>query len=123
MRNFRTPVNEAGYRILDKYGVIEAETIVSAAFMEMLERFPSKTEALYWQKWLHQTRSNADAIRTALMISPEFQNSNQAWRTNQLQECRVQLFMQQLYHAFEKIGGKSWPNAHDLHKVIFDRYK
>lgn len=122
MRNFRTPVNEAGYRILDKYGEIEVEAIVSAAYMEMLSRFPSKTEALSWQKWLHETRSNADAVRTALMISPEFQTRNQSWRVTQLQECRVQLFMQQLYHAFDTIGKESWPSAHELHKVLFDKY-
>lgn len=122
MRNFRTPVNEAGYRILDKYGKIEAEAIVSAAFMEMLNRFPSKTEAEYWQKWLQKTRSNADAIRTSLMISPEFRSQNQAWRVTQLQKCRVQLFMYQLYSAFKTIGAASWPDANELHKVLFNKY-
>ena len=29
---------------------------------------------------------NADALRRALMVSPEFVNQNQAWRTSQLQE-------------------------------------
>ena len=122
LRNFRKPVNEAGYRILDKYGKIEAKAIVSAAFMEMLERFLSETEAQYWQKYLHETHSNADAVRTALMILPEFQTRNQAWRLTQLQECRVQLFMQQLYNAFEKTGAESWPDAFELHKVIFSKY-
>jgi hypothetical protein len=123
MRNFRRPVNEAGYRVLKKYGEIEAEAIVSASYMEMLNRFPSKREAQHWQKWLHETRSNADAVRTALMISAEFQTANQAWRTTQLQECRVQLFMEQLYRAFDEQEDSSWPEAHHLHKGLFSRYK
>lgn len=121
-RNSRTPVNEAGYRILEKYGKIETKAIISAAYMEMLSRFPSNDELANWEKWFHETRSNADAIRTALMISPEFQKSNPSWRVTQLQECRVQLFMQELYAAFETIGMESWPDAHKLHQVIFEKY-
>jgi len=122
MRNSRTPVNEAGYRILDRYGEQEMEAIISTAFMEVLGRFPSKKEEKFWKDWLTETRSNADAIRTALMISPEFQSENKAWRVTQLQECRVQLFMEQLYLAFDKQKNKFWPEAHQLHQYLFLRY-
>lgn len=122
-RNLRTPGNEAGYRILDKYGKIEAEAMVEVAYMEMIGRFPTKSEEMFWQKWLQETRSNADAIRTALMMSPEFLKNNQAWRPTQLQECRVQLFMEQLYNAFDEQKGNSWPDAYQLHKRLFSRYK
>lgn len=122
MRNFRKPVNEAGYRILENYGNSETKAIVSVAFMEMLDRFPDADEMANWEKWFHETRSNADAIRSALMISPEFQSRNKAWRVTQLQECRVQLFMEQLYEAFEKIDKGVWPGARELHMAIFERY-
>jgi len=122
LRVSRTPANEAGYRLLENYGEIEAEAIVSAAYMEILGRFPKKTEALHWQKWLHKTRSNADAVRTVLMLSPEFIEGNPNWRATQLQECRADLFMQQLYKAFKKVGSESWPSAFDLHHIIFSKY-
>ncbi len=123
MRNDRKPVNEVGYRILDSYGGLEAKAVISAAFMEMLGRFPSEMETLYWEQWLQSSRSNADAIRIALLISPEFQAGNQTWRVTQLQECRVHLFLEQLYDAFEIRGMESWPDAHELHKLMFDKYK
>ena len=123
MRNDRTPANETGYRILDSYGELEAKSIISVAFLEMLDRFPSEKEALYWKKWLQETRSNADAIRSALMISPEFQAGNQAWRVTQLQECRVELFLKQLYKAFENKVTESWPEAHELQKTLYDKYR
>ncbi len=122
LRNFRTPVNEAGYRLLETYGEREIVAIVSTAFMEMLGRFPSADEADYWGNWLGETRSNADAIRTALMTSAEFASQNQAWRTSQLQACRVQLFMQVLYQAFDEWEEKSWPEAHHLHHSLFSHY-
>lgn len=123
MRNNRKPSNEAGYRLLEHYGVQEAESIISAAFMEMLGRFPTEKEALYWEEWLKESRSNADAIRAALMISPEFQDADRAWRVTQLQECRVELFLKQVYLAFEKTGKESWPDAHELHKLMYDKYR
>jgi hypothetical protein len=98
-------------------------SVISAAFVEMLGRFPKANETKDWEKWLKETRSNADAIRTALMISPEFQISNRAWRVTQLQECRVQLFMKQLYLAFNEQKDNSWPEAHQLHEHLFSRYE
>ncbi|MCD6354728.1 MAG: right-handed parallel beta-helix repeat-containing protein, partial [Prolixibacteraceae bacterium] len=47
---------------------------------------------------------------------------NGAWRVTQLQECRVQLFMEQLYLAFDKRKDNSWPEAHQLHQHLFSRY-
>ena len=113
----------AGYRILDHYGEAEAKAIISAAFMEMRNHLPTEEEAQYWQKWLQETRSNADANRTSLMLSPEFQTDNQAWRATQLQACRVQLFMEQLFHVFDKRKPISWLEAHDLHQSLFLRYE
>ena len=113
----------AGYRILDHYGEAEAKAIIYAAFMEMLNRFPAEEEAQYWQKWLQETRSNADAIRTSFMLSPEFQTDNQAWRATQLQECRVQLFMKDVYDVFDKRKANSCPEAHDLHQSLFSRFE
>ncbi len=123
LRNFRTPVNEAGYRLLDHYGEKETKAIISTAYMEMLDRFPSAEELAYWEYWIQETRSNADALRTSLMLSPEFVNQNQTWRISQLQECRVQLFMEELYQAFDEQGGNSWPDAFQLHKSLFSRYE
>ena len=97
--------------------------IISIAFMEMLDRFPSAEEAIYWKNWMQETRSNADALRSSLMVSPEFANRNQAWRKSQLQECRVQLFMEELYRAFDEKEDASWPEANHLHRSLFSRYE
>jgi len=123
LRNQRTPVNEAGYRLLDHYGEKETKAIISTAYMEMLDRFPTAEEMTYWENWMQETRSNSDAIRSSLMVSPEFVSRNQAWRTSQLQECRVQLFMEELYRAFDEKEDASWPEAHLLHKSLFSRYE
>jgi len=123
LRNKRTPLNEAGYRLLDHYGEKEMNAIISIAFMEMLDRFPSAEEAIYWKNWMQETRSNADALRSSLMVSPEFANRNQAWRKSQLQECRVQLFMEELYRAFDEKEDASWPEADHVHRSLFSRYE
>jgi hypothetical protein len=122
-RNLRKPSNESGYRILDHYGKIESKAIVSIAFMEMLNRFPSEKEMLIWNKWLKESRSTGDAIRRNLMMSSEFINkNNKSWRITQLQECRVALFMEELYTVFEQQKSDSWPSAHELHERIFSKY-
>ena len=55
LRNQRTPVNEAGYRLLDHYGEKETKAIISMAFMEMLDRFPSAEELTYRGNWMQET--------------------------------------------------------------------
>lgn len=123
LRNQRTPVNEAGYRLLDHYGEKETKAIISIAFMEMLDRFPSAEEVIHWESWMQGTRANADALRSSLMVSPEFVSRNLVWRISQLQECRVQLFLEELYRAFDEGKDASWPEAHLLHKSLFSRFE
>ena len=122
LRNFRKPVNESGYRILDHYGEVEAKTIVSVAFTEMLDRLPSEKESISWEKWLQASMSNADALRVQLMLTPEFRERHGDWRMTQLQECRARLFMQEIYSAFKILGEKKWPDAHELHAILFAKY-
>jgi len=122
LRNSRPVVNESGYRLLSKYGKKEAVAIINTAFMEILDRNPSTEELTQWNKWLQTSRSNADAIRTALMISPEFNKNHASFRVTQLQECRVKLFLEDLYIACEAFDLDSWPAAVELHSLIFERY-
>ncbi len=122
MRNFRTPVNEAGYRILDHYGELESHAIVHAAYVEMLGRVPDDIESAKWAKWLNETRVNADQLRALLMAKDEFIKKNGFWRPYQLQECRLLLFNQQLFETIVALSSSSWPSAFELHAKLFSRY-
>jgi len=122
MRNFRKPKNDKGYRILNSYGTIEVRAIINAAYIEMLNRIPNEKEVEKWTESLNISKNNADEIRSNLMLTEEFIKKNKEVLTNQLQECRTQLFNQKLLEVFDSLKSPTWPSSHELHKELFSRY-
>ena len=92
------PLNSMGYRIYD-YSDAEAHGAVETAFREMLGRDPKSAELDHFTRWLKETRSNADHVRLALTMTPEFRNLHGSIAPEDLQHFRLGLWLS----AFDKV--------------------
>ena len=122
LRANREPNNSLGFRAYP-YGEPEVKAVAGAAYLEMLRREPSASEAAYAIRWLQESKGNADELRRYLMMTPEFTSRFGFVIPEDLQPYRTKLWMGILdairREQFAKSG--NFPTAKELYRGALAR--
>ena len=114
-RNKFYPLNSKGCRIVT-YGDAESKAIVTAAFVELLQRKPGRRELDHWANWLTDKKAIGDDLRESLARKEEFKKLHGAVNPENIRTFRIKQWQKKITHAVasatrKKIG---WPDAKKL---------
>jgi hypothetical protein len=118
LRTHHAPQDELGYQLHD-YGDEEVGAVVTAAFVEMLGRVPSKQEMAKAERLLTSKKMNADGLRRAMMDGAEFRKRHGEVDAETLQAFRVKRWFNLCDEIIRENGGM--PPALELYRLALAR--